>query len=721
MKRSLAAISAIAAGVLLASVALAGDDVTSLSYISYLERYATIRPAHGEADLDVVVNMPVLAGDRLDTSRGARVEAQLADGSTLWLDEFTTVDFDSIALSRDDSASRTALYLAEGTVAIEVPATAAGDGALRFDSPAGAVFLNRPGLYRLELRGNEIQVQAHTGFVELPAGIGSEILRGGEEATVGAQSEVRRAAISDTSDDFWAWVQERRHAPSGPSSQYLDARAAGRAAVLDSYGDWVYVPTFSSWMWQPHVSVGWVPYSYGRWYWTPVGWSWISYEPWGWYPFHYGSWYFDAGFGWVWGWDSVWGPAWVDWFYTPGYVGWCPRGYYDWWCYHNWNGPGGGKFLRPHRWNEASLDFAGRVRLGQIDPKPWTIVPSNHFSSPHVDRVRLDAQRFLREGQSDREGLVRSGPLVTPFPNRTSPEQTVDAFFHGGRVTESLPDMSAVMRREVPTGARSATQLPDLRIVRTSEVVTATRTESARVLNPESGTSGAGRWTVRERTSGQAVTGLPGATTGTRVLRSGGNGSQGSNPPVIRREVIHRTESSHSTGSTGSSSSSQGTSSHSSGGSKGGSTVERPAPSRPNRPPSGSVSWNRSSGTGSSTRELVQSRDRWATSSLRRDSATVRSVGTFSSAPTVGSREVVSSRTYRATSLADRVTVSPGAAPRALSSASRSYPSVASRGTLGGVRSFASGGSTSHASSHSVSVSHTSSRSSGASKGGRRP
>jgi len=45
--------------------------------------------------------------------------------------------------------------------------------------------------------------------------------------------------------------------------------------------------------------------------------------PWGWAPFHYGNWvYADAGWCWVPG--RVWAPAWVDWRYGNGYVGWYP-------------------------------------------------------------------------------------------------------------------------------------------------------------------------------------------------------------------------------------------------------------------------------------------------------------------------------------------------------------------------------------------------------------
>jgi len=540
MKRSRAvAVTAVLAALAVVPLAYGGDDATSLSYISYLERYATLQPAQNQETLDAVVNMPVLTADRLDTSRGARVEVQLADGSTVWVDEFSTLDFDALALSRDNPAEKTALYLSQGTVAVEIPPTAGGDGTVRFDSPAGTLYLDRPGFYRLTLSGDQISVQAYSGLAELPVGVGSALLRGGEEATVDKSGSLQKAALSETTDDFWNWVQERRQpTSSGVTAEHVETRDAGRAAVLDSYGDWVYEPTFSSWMWQPHVAVGWAPYTDGRWYWTPVGWSWISYEPWGWYPSHYGSWYLSAQFGWVWGWDPVWSPAWVYWMYTPGYVGWCPRGYYDWWYYgeHHGGHHGEGGHNYPARWSEVTYDFAGRVRLGQVDPHPWTFVPTSQFNSSNVERARLDPGRFLRALPGDRTGIVRSGPMLTQVPSRGVPERTIESFFRQGTSERAVPDLTSVLRRERGAGTQAGAPTTAFTPSRTTtEVARAPRVQlsSPPVRVTREGDSN--RWIVRN-TESQRVP----VDTGREVPRGERTQvrSQGSAPaPVVRREV----------------------------------------------------------------------------------------------------------------------------------------------------------------------------------------
>jgi len=131
---------------------------------------------------------------------------------------------------------------------------------------------------------------------------------------------------------------------------------------LAPYGNWETVPSFGV-VWHPtEVAVGWRPYSVGHWVWTDAGWTWVSYEPWGWAAYHYGRWYYDPGYGWLWVPGSVWGPAWVSWYYGPEYVGWVP--------------------LAP----VASLE---------ISPRFCVFVSFGSFLSGNIERVAIDRDRNI--------------------------------------------------------------------------------------------------------------------------------------------------------------------------------------------------------------------------------------------------------------------------------------------------------------------------------------
>jgi Family of unknown function (DUF6600) len=91
---------------------------------------------------------------------------------------------------------------------------------------------------------------------------------------------------------------------------------------LAPYGGWVDDVTYGR-AWRPAVEVGWRPYSVGHWDWSPWGWTWVSEEPWGW-TYHYGRWVWLASGPWVWVPGVTWGPAWVEWYTGPGWIGWRP-------------------------------------------------------------------------------------------------------------------------------------------------------------------------------------------------------------------------------------------------------------------------------------------------------------------------------------------------------------------------------------------------------------
>jgi hypothetical protein len=101
---------------------------------------------------------------------------------------------------------------------------------------------------------------------------------------------------------------------------------------LGNYGVWVYEPAYG-YVWQPAADMagpGFMPYaSDGRWVVNDEGdWVFMSrYDAqWGWATYHYGRWVWSDVYGWVWIPGRAWAPAWVDWRYGGGYVGWVPMG-----------------------------------------------------------------------------------------------------------------------------------------------------------------------------------------------------------------------------------------------------------------------------------------------------------------------------------------------------------------------------------------------------------
>ncbi len=507
-KLLLAALLAAVAGSAMASE---GDELTSLSYISYLERYATVQPATQQDSIEAVVNMPLAPGDRIDTAREARMEVMLADGNAVWVDEYTTLSLDAVAFSRDSNADQTVLFLGEGTIMVEVSAHRLTDEPLRIDGRSATVYLNDAGLYRIQaLPSDGLRLEVWEGLGEASTTAGGVLVRAQSAAMLSNGEVVGTEAVVSLGDDFASWVEQRRQVIRGDSTMYVDARYERQAAQLDNYGNWVYVGEYNTWAWQPTVDDSWSPYTAGRWYWTQPGWSWVSYEPWGWLPYHYGSWYLATGFGWVWGWQPYWSPAWVSWAWWPGYVGWCPYSYYWGWYWPSYGyyygydpypghpgaggaepprrnaiprpgsgvdggsegaarraaipRPGGGEagaggdarraaIARP---NEVALDLKGRVRVAEIDRAGWNVISTRDFASPHLSRLVQPAETALRG--ADASGVVMSDPLTTEPPSMARPAAELERVFRDVERTTTR-DITPIMARDAGLRAEDALRL----------------------------------------------------------------------------------------------------------------------------------------------------------------------------------------------------------------------------------------------------------------------
>jgi hypothetical protein len=328
---------------------------------------AAVLERDGQSD-PASASMPLLAGDRIRT-QGGRVEVLFADGSSLHLDANTLVDFQSDEVIR----------LLDGRVRLHI-AGPARRLSYRVDAPSAWVQIGQPGEFRVALlRGDrepQVELAVLRGYAELTNEDGRSEVRAGERAfaRAGAAPSAPYVYNSAAWDAFDRWSEARRDERLGASAQYLPQDVRAYSRTFDTYGSWRYEQVYDSYVWYPRVAVGWRPYYYGHWAsLRPYGWTWIASDPWGWPTHHYGRWGFSAG---VWFWipGRHWGPAWVSWAYSPGYVSWCPLG---------WN-------------NRPIVQFVNVNIYGGRHHDPWdawTVVPYRHFDhrgryrSVHLDSV----------------------------------------------------------------------------------------------------------------------------------------------------------------------------------------------------------------------------------------------------------------------------------------------------------------------------------------------
>jgi hypothetical protein len=174
---------------------------------------------------------------------------------------------------------------------------------------------------------------------------------------------------------------------------------------LGSHGEWISCDA-GVYAWRPAgVAVDWRPYYQGQWCWTDDGWYWTSDEPWAWATYHYGRWYCDDSYGWVWipGYD--WAPAWVEWRYGGGCVGWAP--------------------LSPY----AVFDMSFGIHYGSYWITPyfwWSFVDCRHIGNPYVNHYVYGSEYNTRYiGRTRSAGSVRQsgGRVVTRGPDRDYVEQ----------------------------------------------------------------------------------------------------------------------------------------------------------------------------------------------------------------------------------------------------------------------------------------------------------
>lgn len=429
------------------AVPLQAERERHQSYISYDEGGTVIRSGEDGKEIDAQRNVPVYPGDEIITARRGRTEVHLSDGNIVGVDRATSVRFRSILDSYDGADNETITELKYGKVAVQ--RTDVGHDHIRLDTDNASYVANNEAIYSVETdtRGND-RIVVFAGSVEVRTPQRSSRLRAGESASVDDRGpydlvgDQRYAA-----DEFERWFLKRAERFGSYTSRYMDRRLSYYNDDLDDYGRWVNVSGIG-WSWRPYVSVGWRPYYNGYWYSRHGCLTWVSYDPWGWGTFHYGRWAYDPLYGWVWVPGYGYSPAWVYWWHGPSYVGWAPAGWWD--CnrgYYDWA-------YRPYRNASIGFGFYGRVRVRDMDLRPWTFIDNNTIHSNRIDRAALTTDAIkqrLGRGGNDGYATISGSPARFVNEKLQDPAENVRRRSLGGDagIEAGTPaDLTGYFRRD---------------------------------------------------------------------------------------------------------------------------------------------------------------------------------------------------------------------------------------------------------------------------------
>ncbi len=298
--------------------------------VSYVQGDVMVQRGFDLGFEDVTVNLPLVDGDRVATEQG-RVEIDLGRGNYLRLDYGTKIEIDKRGETLKIKIWQGSLYLDLMNFTRE--------GDIIIDFREGEIVPLDSGLIRVNMYSGTTEVIVREGLAEVITDDGSRYVRRSQKIRVDNGRFISRPVYiySSSKDEFDNWNDYRNET----FRERIENRRRNRyensylPEVLSSYEDdfyengrWVYTGDYG-YCWRPlRVVSTWRPYYNGRWTWVyPYGWTWVSYDSW-WYTYHYGRWIWDPVYGWVWAPGSMWGPAWVDWFWYGDYIGWAPIDWY---------------------------------------------------------------------------------------------------------------------------------------------------------------------------------------------------------------------------------------------------------------------------------------------------------------------------------------------------------------------------------------------------------
>jgi len=490
---------------------LVDQDGAVYGRIRHVEGTLSLRRDNQITD-DLVMNDPVAPGDIITTGPDGRCEVQLADGSLIRLDHDTELVLQSLSDSTNQIENTTILQIGYGAALVRASEMDTNEKRFQIDTDSTSIFLLSNGDFRLEVRDTGATVvSSRRGVAEVMAQDISTMVRSGERTVVRPGQIPAEPQVFNTrlADDFDLWASDldddmlRRARVDDQQPAGLPEPVHPYVGELSYYGHWYHNPSYG-WVWRPvGVAGDWQPYLDGRWVYSPAGIVWVSYEPWGWAPYHYGRWEFLVGTGWIWIPGNVFSGAYVAWSVSPGYVGWCPLGYYD-----------------------TPVSF--RFSVG-THHDPWVYVRGHNLYAPHVTRVVVRDVTVVRDIERERV-VVRGAPRIDPRRLANAPRVTDE--FH-----RTFKDRNDLQLKDAPGSRRMPFHESERqRLVRINN--RRIRGSGERDLHPVGSTQGRERTPVSMVPSGRQVTvprrtpqnGRPPATPNRPTARP----RQGAQPPQGR-------------------------------------------------------------------------------------------------------------------------------------------------------------------------------------------
>jgi len=467
-----------------------GDSGHNFARITYTDQGNSYLSQEGTFELDR--NLAINAGSSLDTQPGGFAEVEFIDGSLVQIDGSTRVEFQAINDTYNDE-SVSVMNLLDGNLFLHITPSPEWlkQRVFRIDSVHGSIFLEAPGLYRIDKKSYQMKLYVYRGIGELAGEKDAELVRSGEYSAVSNLGYPFRSKPFNAfyKDRFAQWAYYREPHAAGVSAQYVAPEISRYSYSLDRAGTWRYYNDLGTHVWVPVVKNSWRPYYDG--YWSNCGpsLSWVGHNEWSWVTGHYGRWGWDVSFGWYWMPDRFYAPAWVAWTVFDGLLGWCPLG--------RWNRPW--YYDRHHAHNTVIINHFNNTWVYR-SPDRIHVRGSNHYravprGSHTIKNYTTRAVRVDRNTRSNPRAYTRS--VLEP---RSQSRQTVTRTSTRTTYQGRNANTRATSRYRKETSGRSFTRIDQSgRMTSTSSTRGEDRSQGATRSRTSSSRSNSDRVTTAPR------------------------------------------------------------------------------------------------------------------------------------------------------------------------------------------------------------------------------